>query len=182
MRHRHEQLGVVGVVQFQELGRSLAEVHHLQPAIAADAVLHVHHRVADLELRQVADHRLDVGGALARAIAVAARAGRVQLAFRQQHQACGRQREALLHRPHTERQRRVRGDEGVELAAVDDDDFDVLLREAGGLQDRARVVAQQLFGFRIAQHRQLHLLRDRFAGMDEQHGRRSCGGYTAPRR
>ena len=44
--------------------------------------------------------------------------------------------------------------EGVERAVVDDDDLDVLLREAGGAQDRLRVVAQQLLDLGVADDRQ----------------------------
>ena len=45
-------------------------------------------------------------------------------------------------------------DEGVEGAVVDDDDLDVLLGEAGGAQDRLRVVAQQLLDLGVADERQ----------------------------
>ena len=50
------------------------------------------------------------------------------------------------------------GDEGVERRIVDDDDLDVLLLEAGGAQDRPRVVAQQLLGLGVAQDRRAFLL------------------------
>ena len=43
--------------------------------------------------------------------------------------------------------------EGVERAVVDDDDLDVLLREAGGAQDRLGVVAQQLLDLGVADDR-----------------------------
>ena len=46
------------------------------------------------------------------------------------------------------------GDKGVERAVVDDDDLDVLLCEAGGAQDRLRVVAQQLLDLGVADDRQ----------------------------
>ncbi len=45
-------------------------------------------------------------------------------------------------------------DEGVERAIVDDGDLDVLLGEAGGAQDRLRVVAQQLLDLGVANDRQ----------------------------
>ena len=45
-------------------------------------------------------------------------------------------------------------DEGVEGAVVDDDDLDVLLGEAGHLQDRRGVVAQQLLDLGVADERQ----------------------------
>ena len=44
-------------------------------------------------------------------------------------------------------------DEGVESAVIDDDDLDVLFFEAGGTQDRPGVLAQQLLGFGVAEHR-----------------------------
>ena len=42
------------------------------------------------------------------------------------------------------------GDEGVEVVAVDQDDFDLLARDAGGVEDRRGIVAHQLLGFRVA--------------------------------
>ena len=68
LRHRHVQRGLVGVLEVQELLQqrlafgidALAQVHVGQAAVAADAVRAVHHRVADVELRQVLDQRLDV--------------------------------------------------------------------------------------------------------------------------
>ena len=54
------------------------------------------------------------------------------------------------------------GDESVEGALVDDHHLDVLLLEAGGAQDRPRIVAQQLLGLGVAQDRRtLVLLRQR---------------------
>ena len=44
-------------------------------------------------------------------------------------------------------------DEGVEGAVVEDDDLDVLLGQAGRLQDRRRVVAHQLLDFGVADDR-----------------------------
>ena len=64
---RHIQRGRVGVLQLQELLQlrhtmfiGLAHVHIEQPAVAADAVRRVHHRVAHAQLAQVFDQRLDV--------------------------------------------------------------------------------------------------------------------------
>ena len=57
LRHRHVQRRLVGVGEVQELGRAVAEVHRQQPFVAADAVLRVDHRVADLQFRQIADDR-----------------------------------------------------------------------------------------------------------------------------
>ena len=44
-------------------------------------------------------------------------------------------------------------DERVEIGIVDDDDLDVLRGESGGLENRRRVVAQQLFDLGVANHR-----------------------------
>ena len=72
LRHRHVQRGVVGVAQVQELAGAVTEVEVDQSAVASDAVVGMHHRVADRQLRQVLDQRLDVarlppGGAVAAA-------------------------------------------------------------------------------------------------------------------
>src|SRR5690606_16909510 len=64
------------------------------------------------------------------------------------------------------------GDEGVEFAAVDDDDLDLLLLQARGLQNRPRIVPQQFLGLGVAQHRNLLSLRERAAGLPEGNGRR----------
>ena len=45
------------------------------------------------------------------------------------------------------------GDKGIEGAVVDDDDLDILLGQASGLQDRLHVFAQQLLDFGIANDR-----------------------------
>ena len=60
VRHRHVELGVVGVDELQELGRTFAEVQRDEAEIAADAVLLVDDRVADAHLGEVAQHRVDV--------------------------------------------------------------------------------------------------------------------------
>jgi hypothetical protein len=67
---RHVQHGVVGVFQVQKFLQPgvpsgfLAHVHVDQAAVAADAVLRVHHRVAHVQLRQVLDQRLDIADLL----------------------------------------------------------------------------------------------------------------------
>jgi hypothetical protein len=60
LRHRHIQRGLVRVFEVQELARPVAEVDVQQPLVAPDAVVDMHHRVADLELRQVLDQRVDI--------------------------------------------------------------------------------------------------------------------------
>ena len=44
--------------------------------------------------------------------------------------------------------------EGVERAVVENDDADVLLRQAGGAQDRRGIFLEQLFGLGIANNRE----------------------------
>ena len=51
----------------------------IRPQVAADAVVDVHHRVADLQLRQVLDQRVDVAGLLLAAPPARRRRGREQL-------------------------------------------------------------------------------------------------------
>jgi hypothetical protein len=50
---RHEELGLVGVMQFEEFLLAEAEVHAHQAEVAADAVAFMDHRVADLEFGQI---------------------------------------------------------------------------------------------------------------------------------
>ena len=50
LRDRHVELVAAFVLEQQELGIALANVQADQPLVAADAVLLVHHRLADLEL------------------------------------------------------------------------------------------------------------------------------------
>ena len=65
----------------QKLGFAFAQIQADQPEVAADAVLFVHHRVADLDLGQVAQHVFH--GRLARSVAAPglAHLGGIQLAF-----------------------------------------------------------------------------------------------------
>ena len=58
---RHEELGFVGVVQFEEFLLAGAEVHAHQALVAADAVAFMHHRVADLELGQILQPVVETG-------------------------------------------------------------------------------------------------------------------------
>src|SRR5690606_40742623 len=49
----------------QELGGALAEIDAHQSLVAPDTVLDMNHRVARLELGEVADDRIDIGDRLA---------------------------------------------------------------------------------------------------------------------
>ncbi len=113
LRHRHVQLRILGVFQVQEFGFAIAHVHADQAQIAADAVVDMHHRVADLQLRQVAHHGLDLAGAFLLAAAGApARAG-IQFGLGDEDQvgAVGQQLETRLQRRHAQHQLFRRGGE-----------------------------------------------------------------------
>jgi hypothetical protein len=75
LRHRHEQLGVVGVMQFEEFLFAQPQVHADQPLIAADAVAFMDDRIADLEFGQVFQPVVETGlsSALRAGCAVACR-------------------------------------------------------------------------------------------------------------
>ncbi len=80
LRHRHVQRRLVGVFQVQELARTFAQVDVDQPHVAADAVRGVHDRIAQLQLRQILDQRVDAADLLLAAPAAARRgAGGEQL-------------------------------------------------------------------------------------------------------
>ena len=90
LRHRHIELVAAVVLQMQELGVALAEVHVEETEVAADAVRDVHHRVADLELGKVAQPAFH-GGGLARVAAhAAARGGGIELGLGQHREPCSR--------------------------------------------------------------------------------------------
>ena len=77
LRDRHVERRLVGVLEVQELGRlflGAAEGDRRQAEVAADAVVDVDHRIADLELGEVLDQRVDVARLLL--AAPPARAGR----------------------------------------------------------------------------------------------------------
>ena len=115
-RHRNVELRVVGVEQVQELVRAFAEIERGQPEVAPDAVLLVHHRIADAHFREIAQHRVDVA-APRLALADAVRRGRVELGLGDHRDVGGGPRESAVRRSHRERGTRVAGDEF--LPAVD---------------------------------------------------------------
>ena len=106
VRHRHVQLGVVGVDELEELGCAVADVQRDETEIAADAVLLVDDGVADADLGQVAHHRVDIrtppGVALAAAYDV-----RVELGFSDKCKSRGWPREARVERRRGQRDLRV---------------------------------------------------------------------------
>ena len=88
--------------------------------------------------------------------------------------------------PALTKMRRPSHHEGVERAVVDDDDLDVLLREAGGAQDRLGVFAQQLLDLGVAQDRRAAgsrsgaRRRDCIAERQRQHGATGSGQAGGP--
>ena len=60
----HEQLGVAGVVQFEEFLLAQAQVHMHQAAITSDAVAFVHHRIAHFQFSEVFQPVVETGFAL----------------------------------------------------------------------------------------------------------------------
>ena len=80
LRHRHKELGLARVVQFEEFLLAEAEIHAHQPLIAADAMAFMNDRVADLELGEILQPVVE--GCLARGFAAgAARAAGEQFGF-----------------------------------------------------------------------------------------------------
>ena len=91
---RHVQHGLVGVFEVQELlqrglavGVLLAQIQVDQAPVAANAVGGMHHRVADVELGQVLDQRLDVADLFLLLAPARGGAGREQLRLCYQVQA-----------------------------------------------------------------------------------------------
>src|SRR5580765_3369523 len=64
LRDRDIELVAALVLEQQELGLPLFHVQSRQTLKPSDAMLLMHHRVADLELREVAEHALDRGALL----------------------------------------------------------------------------------------------------------------------
>ena len=144
LRDRHIELVRVGVFEQQEFRFAFAEVEVDQAAVAADAVLQMHHRVARAKFGEVAQHALDRG--LARAVAAFAGAGRarVQLRLGDDGEAFAIEHEAVQQRSHREAERSAGGEEfgvargGLGLQCV----LGQILRErfaaSGGLGDEQR--------------------------------------------
>ena len=131
LRHRHEKLGLVGVVQFEEFLLAGAEVHAHQALVAADAVALMHHRVADLELGQVLQPVVETGLARGFAPGTAWRAG-VQLGFGNEGELLSTrgQRKTGVQRGHAQRQWRTAGDKAGEIGAGLS--FDAVFAQHGG--------------------------------------------------
>ena len=59
--YRHIQLRLIGILQVKELGRTVTQVERDKAEIAANAVLLVHHGIADADLGEVLEHAVDIG-------------------------------------------------------------------------------------------------------------------------
>ena len=170
--------GAVGLFFLGALiGQQRALDHRLRPehgrgriADIAPGFARGHHR-ADAEQHRDDHLRLRLGKLLAqpRQMAAGDMAGFVRqhaddlVRHRRFHQRAGVHEDApAVH------------DERVERAVVDDDDANVLLREAGGFQDRLGVVAQQLLDLGVANERQpaRHVLRARGRNRGDGEGAR----------
>ena len=91
---RHIELGVFGVAEVQEFRWPVAEIHRHQTQIAADPVLLMDDRIADANLRQIAQHHLDVAALAFLALRDPPRIRRVQLGFGNDQQLGLEQRKA----------------------------------------------------------------------------------------
>ena len=117
LRHRHVELVAVGVFEVQELGLAFAQVHVHQAHVAADAVAGVHHRVAGLELGQVAQPAFHRRRLAAVAAGAAAGGGGVELGFGDDGEAGLGQHEAGGEGACAEGEPGITRHEGVEVGA-----------------------------------------------------------------
>ncbi len=79
--YRHVQLGFLRILQVQELGFAFAEIHADQTHVATDAVVHMHDRIADFQLRQIAHHEFDLRGRFLLALADASTGTGIKFGF-----------------------------------------------------------------------------------------------------
>lgn len=102
LRDRHEQLGVVGIVDAYEFGGTFFGGDRFQPVVSAYAVGGVHDRIALAQFAHVANDRFDVGGA---AVSAAAndRFRVVELGLGDDHQARLFEHKAARERPYGNR-------------------------------------------------------------------------------
>jgi hypothetical protein len=124
LRHRHVELVAALVLQGQELGHALAEVHVGEPQVAADAVVHVHDGVADFQLGEVAQVVLCYLPAHLLAPVARARLGGIELVLGDEGeraslrcQPVGLRDEAVGEGRHREHQRFARNEERSESVA-----------------------------------------------------------------
>ena len=117
LRYRHVELVAAVVFQMQELGVALAEVHVDEAEVAADTVRYMHHRVADLQFRQVAQPALHGRRLACIAANPAAGGGGIELGLGEHRELCRGQHEAACERGDAECETRVGIQEGAEVGA-----------------------------------------------------------------
>ena len=83
------------VLEDQELPGLATDLHRLQPDVATDPVLLMHHRRTGGERLQIAQYRVRVGGGRLPPSAFLSCTGAEELGFREQCQRCTRQAESL---------------------------------------------------------------------------------------
>ncbi len=116
LRHRHIELVAALILQQKEFALAVLQLEIEQSLVAADAVLLVHDRVADLQLRQVAQHPLDRSTRLGFARAVADHA-RIELGLGDDRPAFGAHHEAVSQGTDTKHKRPVPRLEFLEVLA-----------------------------------------------------------------
>ncbi len=109
-RHRHEQLRSLGIFDAEEFGALPVHIERLQSEVAPDTVLDMHHRHADVELREIADRGLP-GLSRARPTPALQHASPEQRGFRHHRQCRIVQHETIAKR---------RDDQGATCAAADE--------------------------------------------------------------
>ena len=110
--HRHVDAVAVLVLEHQEFPGLAADLHRHQPLVAADAVFLVHHRRPGIEVLQVAQDRLGVGGALAATLLAGTRPEQLRLGDHRDRRHGG-EGETLDVRRDRQRQARLGGEEGT---------------------------------------------------------------------
>ncbi len=99
VRDWNVELRIVGVEELQELRGAVAQVHRHEAEVTADPMLLVNDRVADPDLGEVAQHRVDVRAPCRIALAPAHDAC-IELGFRDESELRLRPREARVQRRH----------------------------------------------------------------------------------
>ena len=118
LRHRYVELGVVGIVEFEELHVAFAEIHVDQSLIAGDAVLLMYYRIANLEFGQVTQPVVERSLALRRLLAAARGAAGEEFGLGDKRDTFGLvEDESFVQRRDAERQTAVAGKESTQVSA-----------------------------------------------------------------
>ena len=81
LRDRHIQLGFFCVFEMKKFCFAFTQIHADQPVVTTDPVIDMHHGVADFQLRQIANHRIDLSDSFLFATTRTAATAGVQLGF-----------------------------------------------------------------------------------------------------